>query len=65
MTGRNLTVPYFTSASCAKAALDHFVKHLAREEGHNGIRANIVAPGTNMSEDVVHLTGLDPNKKES
>jgi len=58
------TVPYFSSANSAKAALDHFVKHLAREEGHRGIRANLVAPGCNISEDLVHFAGQDPNTKE-
>jgi len=54
----------WAGSNSAKAGLNHFVRHLAREEAHNGIRANLVAPGGIVSEDSSHLCGLDPNTKE-
>jgi len=52
------------NSNVAKAALDHFVRHLAREEAHHGIRANLVSPGMIMTEETVAFIGKDMNSKE-
>jgi len=57
-------LPLFSPHCIAKAAIDHFVRHLAREEAHKGIRANIVAPGVIMTDGMVKHTGFNPNNKD-
>jgi len=54
-------MPRMSSHAVAKAGLDHFVRHLAREEAHNGIRVNMVAPGTILTEELVTMLDKDPN----
>ncbi|MFT7561964.1 MAG: 3-oxoacyl-[acyl-carrier protein] reductase [Flavobacteriales bacterium] len=45
--------PHFSPYSLSKAALNSFIRSIAVEYGHCGIRANVVAPG---------FTLTDPNK---
>jgi len=40
------------------------VRHLAREEAHNGIRANLISPGTILTEGMVKAAGNDPSNKD-
>jgi len=61
--GSGMVLPRFSSHCIAKAGLNHFMRHLAREEAHRGIRANVVAPGTILTDDMVKIAGFDPNSK--
>jgi len=59
-----ITIPYATKHGVAKAGLNHFVKHLAREEGHNGIRANLVSPGAILTEGTAEILGYERGSKD-
>lgn len=54
-SGRLLDIPLTASYAAAKAGVVMFTRHLAKEVGRHGIRANCVAPATVESERVKRL----------
>jgi 3-oxoacyl-[acyl-carrier protein] reductase len=53
--GRLLDIPLTASYAAAKAGIVMFTRHLAKEVGGYGIRANCVAPATVMSERITRI----------
>jgi 3-oxoacyl-[acyl-carrier protein] reductase len=51
-SGRQLDVPLTASYATAKAGVVQLTRHIARELGPRGIRANCVAPATTLTERV-------------
>jgi len=52
IAARVIDVPLTASYAAAKAAVIQYTRHLAKEIGPHGVRANCVAPGTTLSERV-------------
>ena len=52
-SGRYLDVTLTSSYAAAKAGIVMFTRHLAKEVGQHGIRANVIAPATTMSDRVL------------
>jgi 3-oxoacyl-[acyl-carrier protein] reductase len=50
--GRFIDVPLTASYAAAKAAIVQYTRHLAKEVGAHGVRANCIAPGTSLTERV-------------
>jgi enoyl-[acyl-carrier protein] reductase III len=48
--GANRAVPFYTIIGASKAALESIVRHLAAELGPAGIRANVLTPGSVMTD---------------
>ena len=53
--GRFLDIPLTASYAAAKAGIAMFTRHIAKELGPHGIRANCIAPATTLSERVQRI----------
>jgi 3-oxoacyl-[acyl-carrier protein] reductase len=60
IAGRFLDITLTASYAAAKAGVAMFTRHIAKELGGHGIRANCVAPGTTLSE---RVEGIMPKER--
>lgn len=59
VSGRLLDKPTQAAYAASKAGVTMFTRHLALEVGSHGIRANVVAPATTMSERISRVMDAD------
>ena len=61
--GRYLDKPLTASYAAAKAGVIQFTRHIARELGPHGVRANVIAPATVTSERIDRIMDAEAKAK--
>ncbi len=60
----NKPMPHMTTLCASKAALNHFSRCVAMEEGPNGIRVNTLSPGAVVTPMSTLMTNGQPSDKK-